>query len=593
MIENSDSSSRDLLRRLSIASSIFGGLGISFGVYILFLQTPVISLSRLAAALAVFAVFAAANYFFASRYLKERLMNILVHKHPVISLCFLLPLLFLPLFYAPPAYPLDPLLRQWTDVAVQYDIHADSRALDFSKSDVRLQMDKDVLDARSFRAAGIWKSTGDTFSLDPGTAASLRWVGAASESMLLTLQAPAASGTVTVYWDQSRSVFELSADAPKQIVAARKFTTPWGVDFLLFAAVYILMVWLLILLAILFDRKFNLINFVERARSPRILIVLLAIVLAILTVKLQLDSLDGGADGFIHGTQWTRHEAVLQGHAPNPWQYRVFSEYLAEGFVRLFQLLKVQDAIGFGFISLRVLQNMAVFLLAYALYRKISASKVISLMGMLLLASSMKNAFYDNDLSFNTYFDLIFYLLAVILILNQKYYWVILVTALAALNRETSGLIPFLALAAGVNERLPLHKKLLPFLLSAAVFALVFFWLHALYPNRPLYIPYGQVPGYPMLIYNVARSFTWDQLFYTLGLIPAIGLLFIFNWPRLWRRFFLIMCPAWFALHFVLSIAGETRLFLVPQAVIFIPGILFALKYTEHVDYLQTGNSQP
>ncbi len=600
------------MRRIPIVSSVLVGLGVSFGVYVLFLQTPVISLSRLAFAFVLFLAFTVVNYFFTLHYLKERLTTVVARKPYIISLCILLPLLFLPLFYRTPAYPINPLLRQWTDVAVQYDVHANSHPLDFSKSAVRLQIDKDVLDARSFRVVGIWKSTGDTFSLDPGMSAALQWVGTASASMLLTLQAPAASGTLTIYWDQSRSVFELSPDAPKQIVMARKFSAPWGVGVLLYIAAYILIAWLLFVLAVLFDGKlyllkkkgevgcfgrakpaqntphpallkrygkFNLIKLVEGAGSSRVLLVLLAIVLAVVTVKLQLDSLNGGADSYIHGAQLARHEAVLQGQAPNPWQYRVLSEYVAEGFIRLFQFLKVQDAISFGFSSLRVLQNLAIFLLAFALYRKVSSSKAIALLGFLLLASSMKNAFYDNDLSFNTYFDLIFYLLAVLLILNRKYYWVVLVTACAALNRETSGLIPFLALAALVDEELPIHKRLLPFILSGTVFAAIFLGLHLLYPNRPLYIPYEVTPGYPMLIYNVTRAFTWNQLFSTLGLIPAIGLLFIFNWPRLWQRFFLIMCPAWFAIHFMLSIAGETRLFLVPQALIFIPGVLFAVKY--------------
>lgn len=565
----------DIIFRVAIVSSVLAGLSFAYAAFVLFLQTSVISLSRLAIASVLFIVFAIANYLLVF-YLKARLITF---SKRVISLCFLLPLLFLPLFYTPPAYPIHPLLRQWTDVAVQYDVNADSRPLTFSKSDVRLQMDKNVLDAQSFRVVGTWKSTGDTFILDPGTGASLHWVGAATDSMLLTLQAPAASGTVTIYWDQSRSVFELSPDAPKQITLTKKFDTPWGVSALLFLSIYILITWFLFLLVILFDKRIKFIQWVEKAAGSRVLIILLSIILAVVTVKLQLDSLNGGADSFIHGTQLARHNAVLQGQAPNPWQYRVLSEYIAEGFIRFSQFLKIQDPIGFGFVSLRVLQNIAIFLLAFALYQKISNSKWIALAGFLLLASSMKNAFYDNDLSFNTYFDLIFYLLAVILILNRKYYWVVLVTFFAALNRETSGLIPFLMLAALVNEPLPLWKKFLSFVLSVGVFTVVFLGLHILYPNRPLYIPYQQTPGYQMLIYNITRSFSWNQLYYTLGLIPFIGLFFIFNWPRLWQYFFLIMVPAWFAIHFVLSVVGETRLFLVPQAVIFIPGVLFALNY--------------
>lgn len=569
-------SNSDIISRISIVSSILTGFSFAYVVFVLFLQTPVISLLRLAIAFTLFVAFAIANYFLAF-YLEARLTTIL--SKPILSFCFLLPLLFLPLFYAPPVYPIHPLLRQWTDVAVQYDVNANSRPLNFSKSDVRLQMDKDVLDARSFRVVGTWKSTGDTFILDPGTGASLHWVGAATDSMLLTLRAPAATGTITVYWDRSRSVFELSPDAPKQIALTQKFATPWSVSALLFLSFYILIVWLLFLFAVLFDGKFKFVQWIERAASFRVLIILLSIILAVVTVKLQLDSLNGGADGYIHGTQLIRHNAVLQGQAPNPWQYRVLSEYVAEGFVRLAQILQIQDPIGVGFISLRVLQNIAIFLLAFALYQKISNAKWIALAGFFLLAGSMKNAFYDNDLSFNTYFDLFFYLLAVILILNRKYYWVILVTFFAALNRETSGLIPFLMFAVLISEPLPLWKKLLPLILSVGVFAAMFLGLHLIYPNRPLYIPYQQAPGYQMLIYNVTRSFTWDQLYYTLGLIPIIGLLFIFQWPRLWQYFFLIICPAWFAIHFVLSVVGETRLFLVPQAIIFIPGVLFVLNY--------------
>jgi hypothetical protein len=562
----------DVIFRVAIVASVAAGLGFAYAAFVLFLQTSVISLSRLAVAFALFVVFAIANYFLIF-YWSARLITF---RKRVIGLCFLLPLLFLPLFYTPPAYPIHPLLRQWTDVAVQYDVNADSRPLTFSKSGVRLQMDKNVLDAQSFRVVGTWKSTGDTFILDPGTAASLRWVGAATDTMLLTLQAPAAAGTVTVYWDQSRSVFELSPNAPEQITLSRKFDTPFGVSALLFLSFYILLVWLLFLLAVLFDKGIKFVPWIEKAAGSRILILLLSLILAGVTVKLQLDSLNGGADSFIHGTQLARHNAVLQGQAPNPWQYRVLSEYAAEGFIRFSQFLKIQDPPGFGFVSLRVLQNIAILLLAFALYQKISNSKWIALAGVLLLAGSMKNAFYDNDLSFNTYFDLIFYLLAVILILHRTYYWVVLVTFFAALNRETSGLIPFLTLAALANEQSP-WKKLGPFVLSAGVFTIVFLSLHILYPNRPLYIPYQQTPGYQLLMYNVTRSFTWDQLYYTLGLIPIVGLLFIFKWPRLWQYFFLIMIPAWFAVHFVLSVVGETRLFLVPQAIIFIPGILFAL----------------
>ena len=122
----------------------------------------------------------------------------------------------------------------------------------------------------------------------------------------------------------------------------------------------------------------------------------------------------------------------------------------------------------------------------------------------------------------------------------------------------------------------------MPVLLSLAVFILVFLGLRLLFPPRPLYVPYHHAPGIPLLLYNLTRAFTWQQLLTTLGLVPLVGLLFFSSWPRLWQRLFLVVCPAWFLVHSFASVMAETRLFLVPQAIIFIPGALFAMQAWLH-----------
>ena len=164
-----------------------------------------------------------------------------------------------------------------------------------------------------------------------------------------------------------------------------------------------------------------------------------------MTVKLQVDSLHGGMN-YLYNVQLQRHNDVLTGNAPNPWQYRVLSEIVAEGFIDGFRFLGAADPIGFGFIAFRLLQNIAVFWLAFALYRRISISRFLPWIGIFLLALTILNGFYDNDLSFNTYFDVIFYLTAVLLILKRRYSFVALLMIPAALNRETSGVIPVLML---------------------------------------------------------------------------------------------------------------------------------------------------
>ena len=50
-------------------------------------------------------------------------------------------------------------------------------------------------------------------------------------------------------------------------------------------------------------------------------------------------------------------------------------------------------------------------------------------------------------------------------------------------------------------------------------------------------------------------------------------------WPRELKGFFWAMVPAWIVVHFPLSQVAETRLFLVPQFMVFVPGALFGLRY--------------
>jgi hypothetical protein len=523
-------------------------------------------------------VFAIVNYLFAYYYLKERLVTAFARRPYIRSLCLFLPLLFLPLFYTAPAYPVSPLLQPWTDVAVEFDVNPKSQAISFSKSDIRLNLNGNALDAESFIPVGIWKSTQDMFRLDPGSSASLHWTDPASGLMTLLIHSPPATGTLTVYWDESRTTFELSPDSARQILLIRRFSTPPAISILLFLAFYILSAWALFLLLTLFSEKIRFSKWLERVIDSRSLILLLALLLAIVTVKLQLESLHGGMS-FLYDGQLQRHDDILRGQAPNPWQYRVLSEIVGEGFIDLFRLLRAPDPTGFGFVSFRVLQNITIFLLAFGLYRQISTSKLLPFIGIVLLACTIKNGFYDNDLSFNTYFDVIFYLATVLLILRHQYIWVALLMIPAALNRETSVAIPFLMLCALLDNLRLFQKKYVSVYLSIVFFAFIFIGLRFLYPDRPIYIPYKQTPGYQLLLYNLTRSFTWDQLFHTLGFAPLLSLIFFFILPDLWQRFFLVLCPAWFGIHAFLSVMGETRLFFVPQAIIFIPAVLFVLEY--------------
>jgi hypothetical protein len=270
---------------------------------------------------------------------------------------------------------------------------------------------------------------------------------------------------------------------------------------------------------------------------------------------------------------------VLTYTAPNPWEYRLFSEWVAEGFLRFFKLVLDQEsAVALGFLSFRAIQNACIFFLAFRLYNKLTGMNLLSLLGVLFLGNAFMNATFESALSFDTYFDLLFYLLAVLWILEKKYKLVIFLMIPASLNRETSGVIPFLLLAATINDpELSWSKRIAPAIAGFAIWIGIFFTLRILLPDNPLYIPYKHEPGYEILVFNIHRPDTWRQLFYTLGILPFAGLPVFYSWPLLWKKLFIILIPIWVFIHVFASLLAETRLFLVPHALFFIPTTLFAL----------------
>jgi hypothetical protein len=198
------------------------------------------------------------------------------------------------------------------------------------------------------------------------------------------------------------------------------------------------------------------------------------------------------------------------------------------------------------------------------------------LFGMGLLAWGNSYSYYDSDLAFNTFFDMIFYLLAGLCILYGRYIWIIPITLLAALNRETSRLIPILLLVSlFLLQKGSQRKGLSVFIVSFTIFVVIFVTLRIIYGRQELLLPYGHYPGFDLLQYNLFRVVTWQQLIATLSLIPIIALIGYKKWPLHLYAFFWALVPIWFVVHAFSAVMAETRLFLVPQVMVFIPGALF------------------
>ena len=283
---------------------------------------------------------------------------------------------------------------------------------------------------------------------------------------------------------------------------------------------------------------------------------------------------------FLRVQQEKVHVQMLQGIAGNPWQYRILADFLIEPVIRLLKGLGIPQPESFTFIGFRFLQCVLILVLAGIFYRKLGLRLYEGLIGLSILAWSMSYSLYNSDLSFNVYFDIAFYLLAAILILDRRYLWLVLLMIPAALNRETSILIPFMLffVARGeVSEERSRRNGMICSAIGLLVYVVIFVGLRVYYGQQQFLTADGYYPGFGLLVVNLRRWTTWEQISITLGIFPLLALFAYRHWPRDLKVFFWVVVPLWVAAHFGAALVAETRLLLVPQALVFIPGALFDL----------------
>jgi hypothetical protein len=282
---------------------------------------------------------------------------------------------------------------------------------------------------------------------------------------------------------------------------------------------------------------------------------------------------------------YARHQEKINGTALAPYRYRVLSDAILELVMRAAPINSPNkyEIVAFVF---RIIQNLVIFLLAFKFYRSFNLTPSISILGLLILAYCMCFMFYAADLSFYIYTQLAFFLLAGILI-NRNFSinnWLIpILTIVATLNREEAVFIPVMFLISKLSANkwhLPESKKdLVIAFLPFALFLLTFFGLRLLigettYSNSR----YGPIyPGFHLLWLNVRNSRTWINLFQAYGLLP-FAILFFKKWSNLLKSYLLFLVLPWFALQLLFGSTDETRLFLVPFALVFVPAGLSLLS---------------
>lgn len=327
---------------------------------------------------------------------------------------------------------------------------------------------------------------------------------------------------------------------------------------------------------------------------------------------------------------YERHRAVIEGHSDfyNPWQYRVLSPFTIEGIMWVYnhtvdkvfpiekkfqihiesdsgisagtdELLKLTHTPGvmkymLVFTLFRFIEHFFIFYLAWRLWNYFVKSKWLIFFGINFLALAFGNAVTAADLSFNTYLDIIFYLItANLIVYNKNKMWLFLIVPLAAFNRETGLLIPALYFISEMDfSQFSLHKENR----KKAVFPKRNVWIStiALYAIfMAIFVAlrwyYGYVPqqvwkakaGWAMLKLNLFSAVgvkAYLELIGTFGVIPFIILYKFKVFPHLLKKWFLFLVPVWFTVHYISVVAYQTRLFMVPVILIFMPMILWLIE---------------
>ena len=117
--------------------------------------------------------------------------------------------------------------------------------------------------------------------------------------------------------------------------------------------------------------------------------------LAGVTVAAQIRQV--GGVHYLEYEQILRHLDVMNGTAFDPWTYRVLSDLGVDALYNAVHWLGIGKPWNVAFISFRLVQNVAIFMLAALFYRRLGLSRVATAFGLGLIAWGMMFASAHSD----------------------------------------------------------------------------------------------------------------------------------------------------------------------------------------------------
>lgn len=314
---------------------------------------------------------------------------------------------------------------------------------------------------------------------------------------------------------------------------------------------------------------------------------------------------------------FTRYNDFMEGNTryPNPWQYRIIAPYLTKGWVFLVEktegLIKFKNRSTFGtdsnirvyniaFILLQSLLHFLIFILYFKFLKLFIKSKWLRLVGMLFIFYITGNAIRDSYYPMDNYINIGFYLLTCFIIYRKiEDYWLPIICLIAALNRETAILIPLVFLLGRSNfsksGKITVKRKdIMTVVISSVFFLISFFGIRFYYGELPPTDYYLSKSGFDMLQLNFLSKHSLKTYFEWMGtfsIFPLICIYFYKVMPKFLRYMLFVFIPIWFAAHLWLVVAWETRIYLVPMLIVFLPAALHVIEHKLRLFYQNEMNT--
>jgi hypothetical protein len=221
-----------------------------------------------------------------------------------------------------------------------------------------------------------------------------------------------------------------------------------------------------------------------------------------------------------------------------------------------------------GFAAARLILGGVVYALAYVWYRRIGLGWLTTLVGLMLLSTSVAFAELNHGWELEKLIEPALFLLAALAAWSHRYLILLGVAALAAANRETGVFVPLVVLAlmaeAGGGLRSPLSRW--PFWVCAVICVAEVIWLHR-FDHAPAVVAWD--------------SLNPERLVYVTGglcLVPLLAAVWAPSASSVVRRLFFVVAPVWVAFVLGTDRLEQGAVLLTLVALVFVPVTLAGVE---------------